>query len=55
MPLLATTTIMGPSCRALYELGLHHGVLDDSCHELRATRELAGLFTSAGLVISSYR
>ncbi len=37
------------------ELGLHHGVLDDSRDELCSTRKLAGLFTSAGLVIPGYR
>ena len=35
-----------------HELGLYHGVLDDSRYELSASVELGSVFTSAGLVIS---
>ena len=34
------------------ELGIYHGVLDDSRDELSAPVELGSVFTSAGLVIS---
>jgi len=44
----------GPSS-LIDELGLYHGVLDDSRYELPATCELGSLLASAGLVIPRYR
>jgi len=37
------------------ELGIYQCVLDDSRDELRSTCKLAGLFTSARLVVPRYR